>query len=130
LPNVKKIKFVVQTTADRTSGNVIAAARQQGNDELPEILGPLSAPVAAELAKIMGKEGERLSGVAEDGIKGPFTCVIMPGRENEPPPLKDVGDGDLDSFFRDNETPMPKVQPEITQDICLNVDFYRVRAYN
>ncbi len=120
----KVIRFTVRTTPDNAASDVQAKATQKFKEELPEILGSLAAPVAAQVAEIMGRKAEELVG-GEEKVKGPLTCVIMPGRENVPAPLKDVGNGDLDSFFRGNETPMPIVQPEITQDIWLNVDFYQ-----
>jgi hypothetical protein len=91
---------------------------------LKEELGSVGSAAAPILARIMAQTNEQLD-KEEEEFKGRLTCVVMPGRENVPAPLKDVGDGDLDSFFRDGETPMPIVHPEITGNIWLNVDFYQ-----
>jgi hypothetical protein len=99
------------------------AVEQAIQTHYKEMMGPLGPPVAAKVAEIVGQKAEELVREEEE-FKGPLTCVIMPGRENAPPPLEDVGDGDIDSLFRENESPQLNIQV-IPKDSWFNVDFYR-----
>ncbi|MEE8639812.1 MAG: hypothetical protein V3T41_05320 [bacterium] len=64
----KAIRFTVRTTPDNAESDVQAMATQKFKEELPEILGPLAAPLAPVLGEIFGKSAARQLKKAPSGI--------------------------------------------------------------
>jgi hypothetical protein len=80
------VRVVVRTTAANAKEDVERAVEQALRVQYKEMMGPLGPPVAAKVAEIMGQKAEEVVVEAEKKGEGPFTCVIMPGRRNVPPP--------------------------------------------
>ncbi|MEE8639806.1 MAG: hypothetical protein V3T41_05290 [bacterium] len=89
----KVIRFTVRTTPDNAESDVQAMATQKFKEDLPEILGPVAAPLAPVLGEIFGQK----AGKASKGWLTGRNCFLLASCDLEDANMKEAYDKLLDT---------------------------------